>query len=228
MRPVNLLPDQFRPHQSGGLAGSAYLVIGVLAVLLVMALAYVMTGNSVTDREGKAATAKAEADTLQARSKQLSPFGDFAQIKQTRIASVRQLAEGRFDWERFMREVALVLPEGSWLRSANASVTGEIDSAAPTPAAAAGATAGPKANLQGCTRKQSEVAKMMVRIGSMHRVTDVELNESKRADQATTVSADNCGRFYAFDVTVSFDPAEPVDETPPGAKRVPADLGGGS
>ena len=211
------------------MAGSAYVVIGVLAVLLVMAVAYVTTGNSVADREGKASAAKAEADSLEARSKQLSPFGNFAQVKQTRIASVRQLAEGRFDWERFMREVALVLPEGSWLRSADASVTGEVDSAAPaTPAATAGAAPGPKANLQGCTRRQSEVAKMMVRIGSMHRVTDVELNESKREDQATTVSADNCGRFYAFDVTVSFDPAKPVDETPPGAKRVPATLGGGS
>ena len=69
---------------------------------------------------------------------------------------------------------------------------------------------------------------MMVRIGSMHRVTDVELNESKREDQATTVSADNCGRFYAFDVTVSFDPAQPAVRTPPGRKRVPAASGGGS
>ena len=225
MKPVNLLPDQHRPHVAGGQSGSAYVVLGVLGVLLVMVIGYVFTTNSVNDKKSKTTVAKQEADRLEAQVKDLGPFGDFSQVKQTRVASVRELAKGRFDWERFMRELSLILPEDGWLRGADASATGDLEGGNGTDTGEA--TGEPLARLTGCTRRQSDVADLMLRLRKLHRVSDVTLNESKRDDAGGDAGADSCGRYYAFDVTVAFV-ATVKDETPPGATRVPATLGGGS
>lgn len=69
---------------------------------------------------------------------------------------------------------------------------------------------------------------MMLRLRKLHRVSGVELVESKQDEAATTASADSCGRLYAFDLVVTFEPAPSADEVPPGRKSVPATLGGGS
>ncbi len=225
MKPVNLLPDQYRPHVVGGQSGSAYVVLGVLGVLLVMVVGYVFATNSVNEKESKTTVAKQEAKRLEAQVKDLGAFGDFSQVKETRIASVRELAKGRFDWERFMRELGLILPEDSWLRGADASVTGDLEGGNGTQSGEASGE--PLARLTGCTRRQADVATLMLRLGKLHRVSDVTLNESKRDDSGGDAGADSCGSYYAFDVTVAFLAAV-KDETPPGATGVPATLGGGS
>jgi hypothetical protein len=61
----------------------------------------------------------------------------------------------------------------------------------------------------------------------MHRVTDVELNESLREEGVNEVTVDSCGPLYKFNVTVTFAPTD-TDEAPTGTDSVPASLGGGS
>ena len=74
----------------------------------------------------------------------------------------------------------------------------------------------PEANLVGCTPRQSEVARMMVRLEQMYRVTDVALNESTQEQAGGDTSLQNCGDLYKFDLTVSFSPVEPANEAPEG------------
>lgn len=211
----------------------AYAVIGVLAVLLVMALVYVLSSNQVTERENQAANARAEADRLEAQAARQNNFTDFAQIARTRLTSITGVAQTRFDWERLMRELSRILPKGSWLQSADASILGDpTGTTAPastsTPTTTA-APASPSANLVGCTPDQSDVAGMMVRLDQVHRVSEVTLNESAQEQVAgTPASVDNCGSLYKFDLTVTFDQAAPPSEAPRGANRVPASLGSGS
>jgi type II secretory pathway pseudopilin PulG len=228
MKAVNLIPgDQRRATPTGSQAGGAYVVLGVLAVLLVMAVAYVLTSNGVNDKTSKAEQAGQQADALEAQASQLNAYTDFASIKEQRLAAVATAAKTRFDWERLMREVSRVMPKGSWLQTTQASVTPDSATAAavtPTPAAA---PTGPQATFVGCTPKQSEVAKILVRLRAMHRVTDVELNQSLREQAVSDVTVDSCGRLYKFDVTVTFAPLA-VEEAPQGSKSVPASLGGGS
>jgi Tfp pilus assembly protein PilN len=231
MKAVNLIPsEQRRARPSGKGSGGAYVIVGVLGALLVMAVAYVLTTNTVNERETKAAEARQEADALEAQASQLGSFTDFASIKEQRLASVMVAAEARFDWERLMRELSLVMPAGSWLQTTSASVTGATDGA--TDVTATTTTAGPAApaaTLVGCTPKQAEVAKMMLRLRQMHRVTDVKLNESTQEQTSSTdVTVDSCGSLYKFDLTVTFEPVAPVKEAPRGATSVPASLGGGS
>lgn len=229
MKAVNLIPtEQRRAKASGERSGGAYVVLGVLGVLLVMALAYVVTANGVNDKTSKAAKAQREAETLEAQASQLDSFTDFASIKEQRLAAVISAAQTRFDWERLIRELSRVMPAGSWLQTTQASVLGDPNEAAvPTADPAAVAPSGPSATLVGCTPKQSEVAKILVRLRSLHRVVDVELNESLREQGVQDVTVDSCGSLYKFDVTVTFAPAAEA-EAPQGSNSVPASLGGGS
>jgi Tfp pilus assembly protein PilN len=228
MKPVNLIPQEQRrrtPRQGSG--RGAHAALGVLAVLLAMVVAYVLTSNTVTERRNDAETARVEADRLEAQATKKDNFTDFAEVAVTRTQSVAGVAAGRFDWERFMRELARVMPAGSWLQSADASVSGDATAsaqgAAPTDAAPS-----PSATLVGCTPGQSDVARMMVRLRQLHRVEDVELNQSFKEGTDSEAGIDGCGTNYNFDLTVKFGAASPASEAPRGATRVPASLGGGS
>ncbi len=221
MKPVNLLPESQRRRRPAGDGKNAYVLIGVLALLVVMIGAYVVTANQVTTRSDEAAVAAAEADRLEAEAARLGSFGSFAQIKATRVASVRALATQRFDWERLMRELARVLPAGGWLQTASATVVADSDDDA------AVAAAGPSATLGGCLPRQTDVADLMLRLRRMHRVEDVTLTESALEDAKAAPTVESCGSYYKFDVSVAFSATLP-DEAPDGDRRVPASLGGGS
>jgi Tfp pilus assembly protein PilN len=226
VKPVNLLPESQRRRAPSGGGKSSYLVLGVLGLLLMMTGLYVVTANQVTSRSNEAAVASAEADRLEAQVASLGAFGNFAQVKETRVASVKQMATARFDWERLMLELARVLPAKGWLQTVEASTSGETDTAA-----AAGTTAvasgGPSAALTGCLPHQPDVADLMLRLRRMHRVEDVSLGESVLEDESNTPSIDTCGSYYKFDIAVTFAPSV-VEEAPDGQLRVPASLGGGS
>jgi Tfp pilus assembly protein PilN len=227
VRPVNLLPqDQRRPAGEG--AGKGAIVCGVLALMLAMVAAYVLTSNNVTEHENQAAAVRAEAARLEAEVAAQANYTDFADIAQQRLTSVAGVAETRFDWERLMREVSRVMPEGSWLQATDASVTGDPNSTTVAPTGAVAPPAGPYANFVGCTPDQSDVAQIMVRLRQLHRVEDVKLKESSQEAVDGDATVDNCGALYKFDVAVTFAPTEPVSEAPRGSERVPASLGGGS
>lgn len=230
MRPVNLLPQQHRVRVPGsGRSGGAYVVLGVLGLLLVGVVFYVLTANKVNTSKSQAVAAKQDARAAQAKLGSLSAFADFSQVAATRKASVQGLAQGRFDWERFLREVAHVLPRDAWLNDIDATVAPD-----PTQATSASDASGddglPGATIDGCARRQSDVATLMVRVRRLHRVTDVTLGESASGDTADSAAGGagttDCGRWYTFKVKADFDTTPEAQA--PGRKPVPVALGGGS
>lgn len=227
MKPVNLLPgDQRRRQSSGEGNGSAYVVVGLLGVLLLMVSAFVLTSNRVNSSKSQEAAAKAKADGLEAKAQSLGAFSTFSSIKETRLSSVRSVADSRFDWERMMRELSRVMPAGSWLVSVDASTTGVAGDNSTSSQTGAGSST-PAAELVGCVAHQSDTAEMMVRLRQLHRVDEVRLNQSSKGDSAAQTGSQGCGTRVQFDVTVSFSQTVPK-EAPRGATRVPASLGGGS
>jgi Tfp pilus assembly protein PilN len=213
------------------------MVVGLLALLLVAVAAYVMQSNKITKGENDIVTAQQKTAEARAKTQQLGPFGNFAQVKQQRVASVRQLAEGRFDWERATRELAHLLPDGVWLRDFDASVAGSAASAGTTE----GGWSGPSIKLHGCAQKQPQVAAMLVRLRQMQGVHDVTLTDSTRGDDpeksSTTASgdsgqgSDDCGTKhqrgnYEFNAVVEFDATQPTPASDAG--ETPVRLGGGS
>ena len=215
MRPVNLLPPRYRPARaSGERPGIGYAAIGGLAVLLLMVVLYVLTSNKINDANEKASKAEAEKAVAQARAGQLTAYGDFTQLRASREAAVASIAEVRFDWERLMRETALVLPKKVYLTAFNGNAVGEGEGAAAT---------GPSAQITGCAPNHPAVADSIVRMRKMHNVTSVDLVSSAKA--ATTDASATSGAVctVAWSGTVTFQPEAPPTTT----QAVPARLGGG-
>jgi Tfp pilus assembly protein PilN len=223
VRPINLLPARYRPARaSGDRPGIAYAAIGILAVLLVMAVLYVVTDNKITDANNKTAEANAEKAEADAKIGQLQAFGDFASLKVNREAAVKGVADVRFDYERLMREMALVLPKDTYLTSFSASAGGGTT----TTGTGAGAVtaSGPTVTVAGCAPSHPGVATAIVRLRKLHNVTDVELQSSNKAaasSSTTTTSTATCKT--QFNATLTFNPESQTTVTQP----VPARLGGG-
>ncbi|HEX8076047.1 MAG TPA: hypothetical protein VF545_13815 [Thermoleophilaceae bacterium] len=247
MNPVNLLPTKHRPRTpTGGQQGSAYVVVGVLGAVLVLVVFYVLTVNGINTRKNQVARAKAETAQAQARAASLSGYGDFSKIKAERVQSVKELAQGRIDWERLTRGLARVLPDKVWLLTASASASGQLtgsggtssssssgsgDSAAPT---------GPKVQLSGCAPGHAAVAVTLVRLRELSGAKDVQLNEITRAQPnalaaptngAPTASSDgsDCGQTNGvpnakWDATITFDTTAGASQP----RKVPNSLGGGA
>ena len=209
MKAVNLLPEKHRPRQrTGGQARGGYVVLGVLGGVLVGLLVYVLTLNSINDSKSKIKEATAEAARLNDEASSLGPYGDFAKIKADRVQSVMTLAQGRFDYELLVRELAEVLPPDVWLVNATASAAGDSSTtttAAPTPpsggsggsggsagtagaASTPAAASGPTLKLDGCARDQSQVAVTLVRLRELQGATDVSLDHSTRGEDNTSTA----------------------------------------
>jgi Tfp pilus assembly protein PilN len=239
---VNLLPAKHRPRTpTGGQQGSAYVVVGILGALLVLVVFYVLTVNGVNTRKDQVARAQAETAQAQARAGALSSYGDFSKIKETRVQSVKQLADGRIDWERLTRGLARILPDQVWLTSASASASGTPASAGGATSAPAdsGSTTGPKVQLIGCAPSHSVVAVTLVRLRELPGAQDVQLNDITRpapvaktdgptAGGSTTGGDSDCGQINGvnaakWSATVSFDAKASTSST-----GVPRSLGGGA
>jgi Tfp pilus assembly protein PilN len=234
MRAVNLLPAGERGRRPVQVPPNAsYFVLGILAALLLAVVALVMTQNKVTTTKAEIAKAEQETQAAQAQVAQLGPFGQFAQIKQSRLQSVTELSSARFDWERMMRELALVLPDDVWVLEANASAVGgqAAGAAAPGAGTAVPAGGGPTLQLVGCAPSQPDVAGVMVRLGNLHRAEDVTLAESGRQEEPGEAAAttEGCGSSLRFDVSIAFS-ATPAPEGQEGesGETVPSQLGGGA
>lgn len=245
MRPVNLLPQSERPHQSAAQANGANITIGVLGALLVAVLALVLTQNQINGRKGDVAKAEHEAQAATTRASALSSYGTFVQTKEARVQSVTGLADARFDWERFMRELALVLPSGTSLLSAAGSTAADgaaaTSTSTSTPAAPASAATGtataatPTVTLTGCASSQPRVAVLLVRLRHMYRVSDVQLGDSTETGATAAGSAAGGGgtgtgscsaRRYQFQVSITFS-AAPSQDTGK-QRKVSGSLGGGA
>ena len=218
MRPVNLLPTRYRPARaSGERPGIGYAAVAALAVLLLMVVLYVVTNNGINDAKDKTAQAQAQQAAAEARIGQLQAYGNFAALKASREAAVRDVALVRFDYERLMREMALVLPHDTYLTAFSATSAGAA-STTTTPAATG---SGPSVTITGCAPSHQGVATAIVRLRQLHNVLDVELQSSTHAGTAAPGSGGVCPT--QFSATLTFQ----AESVPAGQEAVPARLGGG-
>ena len=122
MKAINLLPTDLRgaaktapkakaagpSDEPGGIA--AFVVLGALAACVAALAVYVLTTNTVKDRQAQLDAVTAEATTANQRVAELKPYADFQQMAETRIQTVKDLATSRFDWEQAMRDISRVVP----------------------------------------------------------------------------------------------------------------------
>ncbi len=178
MRPVNLIPAEERrgeqaPLRSGPLA---YILLGALVAVLVGVTALVLTSNQITDRKSDIAELKREDALAKARAERLAAFTQFRDLREQRVATVTSLADSRFDWERVMRELALILPGNVWLVGLTATASPETSIGGSAGGGGSGSALrasapGPALELSGCTTGQEDVAGFVTALKEIDGVT---------------------------------------------------------
>lgn len=228
MRPVNLIPKEERvggtpPLRSGPLA---YVVVGALVAALLGVTALVVAGNQISERKEEVAQIEGDIAAAEAKAQSLAAYTQFHQVREQRVSTISSLADSRFDWERVMRELALVLPGNVWLTNLTASAS---PAATPTGGSSVSLRAsipGPALSLIGCASSQDAVAGFVQALKDVDGVTRVGVQSSSKGDSATGVSSDSgtassdCKTrdFIAqFEMAVAFDAAPAPAATTEGA-----------
>jgi Tfp pilus assembly protein PilN len=241
MRAVNLIPPDARrgdraPMRTGVVS---YVLIGALALALLAVIALAFTSKQISDRESEVAGLEQELADATARAQSLSSFASFRAIQETRQATVASLAQSRFDWERVMNELSLVIPSDIWLSQLGGSVSTAAEVEDGPEVAIRDSVIGPALELVGCGTGQEAVAGFVADLEDIDGVTRVGVSSSERPTEdpaeeggggATAVesdsaeSSDECRTrdfITKFEIVVAFD-AVPVPETATTAPGVPA------
>ena len=227
MRPINLIPPESRrgasaPMRTGPLP---YLLVGALVLVLAGVALLVLAGNTVSDREAEVARLHREDGRAAAKAQRLIAFTQFSQMQQARTETITSLADSRFDWERVVRELSLVLPADVWLTELNASASGAEGSGGNS--GLRGEIAGPAMELEGCTVGQESVARFVnalkdidgvtrVAVGSSELLAKAEGEASSEGEESEGGSECRTRKYIAkFNIVVAFD-AAPVPITAEG------------
>lgn len=230
MRPVNLIPAEERrgehaPLRTGPLP---YILLGALVVVLLAVTAMVLTDNQIAERESEVATLEREDAQAAAKARRLAAYTQFREMSEQRVATVSELADSRFDWERVMRELALVLPGDVWLVGLKASANPEVSVEGGSSAGGdlRASVPGPALELSGCASGQESVAGFVTTLKDVEGVTRVAVDSSELKEEgeggtavesgaATSSGGEDCQtrEFIAkFEIVVAFD-AAPVPAT---------------
>lgn len=216
MRPVNLIPAEDRHDGHGPMRTGAlpYLLVGALIAALVGVTALVLTSNQIADRKAEVVQLKREDAAATARAERLAAYTQFRALQEQRLATVTSLADSRFDWERVMRELSLILPRNVWLINLEATAS---------PAASTGgegggsggnlraSVPGPTLQISGCASGQEGVAGFVTALKDIDGVTRVGVESSELPSKTGSGSGEEDCRtrdFIAkFQIVVAFDAA---------------------
>ena len=237
MRPVNLIPPEDRrgdraPLRTGPLP---YIIVAALGLALIAITLVVMAGNTVSERESELASLEQQEADAQVRAQALAPYAEFATLEQTRNDTVSSLAQSRFDWERVLREFALILPSDIWLTNMTGTVTSEVVFEGQAEVPIRDSVVGPALAIVGCGSSQDAVARFVASLKDIDGVTRVSVGESKRPELGQMEAGgggslnDDCRTrdfITRFEIVAAFDQATPAapgtSTTTPEAGTTPA------
>lgn len=220
MKAVNLIPSEQRGDASVGAGrsgGAVYALLGLVAVIAVMAFLYGKASHEISSEQGKAATINAEAQSAQAQANQLAPYASFVALREQRAQAVAALVDSRFDWAHVFHEFGRVLSAQTSISSLSGTIgsgtSTTSSSAAGSPAGSSSVTSAtppgsvPTFTLTGCATSQDAVAQMLQRLRLIDGVDEVTLQSAvKSGVSAGGGSAGACpGSDVAYSVGMTFD-----------------------
>jgi Tfp pilus assembly protein PilN len=235
VRPVNLIPPEERRGQKTPLRTGpvSYLLVGLLALAVGGVTLLVLTGNKVADRKAEVASLQSQVNAAKAQADRLSAYTSFAELQQARQETVASLATSRFDWERALHELSIVLPGDVWLTSVTASASSDSSSGGSAAGSAVDGVTGPSLDINGCASGHDAVAKFLAALRDIDGVTrvtvlssdrpgaqsstnstDTSSSSSSTSSSGTTMVACASRDFIAtFEVVAAFDGAQPAVAT---------------
>jgi Tfp pilus assembly protein PilN len=230
MRPVNLIPPEERPGERKPMRGGplAYIIVGALAAAVIGVAVLAITNNQISDSKAEIATLENEKAAVEARAQALDAYTQFHAVSQQRTATVTSLADSRFDWQRVMRELALILPGDVWLTNLTGTASSGVSVEGGASVALREDIPGPALELVGCATSQDAVAGFVQALKEIDGVTRVGMQSSTLAESSgesassSSASADCQTRDFIaqFQMVAAFD-AAPVTATPEGEEVTP-------
>ncbi|MFN8216187.1 MAG: hypothetical protein U0R71_06275 [Solirubrobacterales bacterium] len=225
MRPVNLIPKEERPgsHRPMRSGPVAYVIVGFLAALLLGVVVLVVSENQISEREAEIVSVQQETRQAEAKAQRLASYSEFHSVREQRLATVASLADSRFDWQRVMHELALVLPGNVWLTNLTGTVTPGVSPDGGASVAIRSNVPGPALQLYGCGRNQDAVAGFIQALKQIDGVTRVgvqfsSLGFGSGTEGGSSASTSTCQTkkwIAQFQMVVAFD-AAPIPETASG------------
>jgi len=229
MRPVDLIPVEERRGTQRPMRGGplAYIVLGALLAALAGVTLLVVTDNQISSRTAEVAELREETASTEAQAARLAPYTQFHAVSSQRTVTVSNLANSRFDWEKVMRQLALVLPHDVWLTNLTGSVRPDVSVGGGESVSMRSSVAGPALSLVGCAAGQEAVAGFVSVLKDIDGVTRVGVQSSKLpgdsgGESGSESASGGCQtrNFIAqFQLVVAFD-AAPVPASPTGATEV--------
>jgi Tfp pilus assembly protein PilN len=216
MRPVNLIPREDRPGERRPMRGGplAYIVVGALVAALLGITVLVVTGNQISDSKAEITQLETEKAAVDARAQALDAYTQFHNVREQRLATVASLADSRFDWERVMRELALVLPGNVWLTNLTGSASPAVAPEGASSVSLRTSIAGPALELVGCARSQDAVAGFVKALEDIDGVTRVGVQSSalgsssgEGAGSSSTSTCQTRDFIAQFQMVAAFDAA---------------------
>jgi Tfp pilus assembly protein PilN len=223
MRPVNLIPAEDRRGDQAALRTGplAYIVMGALVAVLAGVALLVLTGNEISESKDEVATLKREDAAASAHAARLASYTQFRELSEQRVATVQSLADSRFDWERVLRELSLVLPSDVALTELSANGAGGEGAEGSSEGGGELAVAGPSLTLSGCAAGYAGVAGFVTALKDIDGVTRVGVQSSSETAESSGSGEGECGGGSAtveFALVVAFDAAPvPAPEGEAGA-----------
>lgn len=232
MRPVNLIPPEERTGERRPMRGGplAYIVVGALAAAVIGVTVLAVTDNQISDTKAEITQIEGEKVAVEARAQALDAYTQFHNLHAQRVATVTSLADSRFDWQRVMRELALVLPDDVWLTSLAGTANSGASVEGATSVSLRASIPGPALEMTGCARSQEAVAGFVQVLKEIDGVTRVGMPSSSlgsseagaASDSASASSSCQTRNFIAeFQMVVAFD-AAPVANTAGEGEVAPA------
>jgi Tfp pilus assembly protein PilN len=184
MRPVNLIPVEDRRDGAARLRGGplAYFVIGGLIALLAGVTLLVSTGNDISTKKAEITRLGAEAHRMEAKASRLASYVQFQSLHDQRVATVTSLANSRFDWERVVRELSLILPSDVWLTNLTGTAAPSVSVNSAASIALRDSVPGPALEILGCATGQDAVASFISELKQIDGVTRVAVESSVLGD----------------------------------------------
>jgi Tfp pilus assembly protein PilN len=236
VRPVNLIPPEDRrgdraPTRTGPVA---YVLVGTLALAVAAVTGVVLTTNQISDRKAEVANLEAREAAATERAEALAPYAEFAALKEARVQTVDTLARSRFDWERVLREMAIVIPADIQLTNVSGTVSPEVSVTDGSQNSLRDSTAGPALELAGCAPDQEAVAALAASLEDIDGVTRVGVNASAATDAGDTgssasagvggggeISCASSGSVVQFEMIAAFDAVDIAAAAPTAPETTP-------
>jgi Tfp pilus assembly protein PilN len=195
----------------------AYVIVGALAAAVIGVAVLAVTGNQISESKAEIAKLESETSTVEARAQALDAYTQFHSVSEQRAATITSLADSRFDWQRVMHELALVLPSDVWLTNLTGTASPSVSVDGAGGIALRSTIPGPALEITGCASGQSSVARFIQALKEIDGVTRVGVQGSSMSGTGSSAGSGSTtceseSSVAQFQIVVAFDAAPVVTE----------------